>query len=139
MEEPLKEAIESGATGEETKQTNEDKSSNSNTNQPKDGQSILKQLFYIYHKHIIIGPYNHETIMEKYLSNEIIDTVWVKNVADGTTKGKWCKINLSSNATDEDNAALKETFPALYNFLIPEIKSKKLHNICNLLIFQKRH
>eukprot|EP01084_Bolivina_argentea_P171469 297068_1 len=90
--------------------------------------SICDELFYIYYKHKISGPCNHYDIIKKYISNEIEEEIWVKNVAsvDTEKEDKWYKVSLSNQGIEDANKKLKEKFPVLYDYLILKIKNKEV-------------
>ena len=64
--------------------------------------------------------------MPRYLTEEIEETMYIKNITDGQTDGNWCKVDLSSDQADDANKELQERFPELYNHLIPEIRTGKV-------------
>ena len=100
----------------------EESTENSNSKE----NDMMKQLFYMYYKHKITGPYNHYNIKEKFIAHEITDKIWVKNVDDADRSGEWYQIILSPDQTDDDNKELKDKFPDLYDNIIPDIRSKAI-------------
>ena len=88
-----------------------------------EGTELLKEAFYIYHKRKISGPHNHHDIFKLYFSSEISDTIWVKNVKLASEHGKWIKIDLTAKTS---NDIVKNTYPDLYNYLIPKLETRSI-------------
>eukprot|EP01083_Nonionella_stella_P137793 419262_1 len=89
----------------------------------------LKELFYIYYKHHISGPYNPKEIVQLYMTSKIEDEIYVKNIKNAEEKDEWYRVSLSKTPTKESiqiNNRFKEKFPALYAYLIPKIQSKAM-------------
>ena len=68
----------------------------------EENRIINEQLFFVYHKHTITGPFNHYEIWRRYIGNEFRSKIWVKEAIkpselESNTKKytKWVLINLS--------------------------------------------
>lgn len=85
-----------------------------------------EKLFFIYCEHKIYGPLNHSEIIKKFIRNEITTKIWIKNVKDADEKGNWCPVDLSADQEDKDNEKLQARFPKLYDYMIPQIRSRVL-------------
>ena len=119
------------------------------TKTTEDEIKCLKDLFYIYYKHKIMGPYRPDDIFKLYVAGKIEQDIFIKNAKDFAKEGEWYPVYLGSeedkdifrNSLKEKNEELKEQFPSLYDFLIPkltEIIQSELPQVCitiNILIY----
>ena len=110
-------------------------------NEIKADENVLKDLFYIYYKQTITGPYNHQQIFQLYVADKIKKTIWLKNAQYAQKQGelgKWCQCQISKRKdsdsfdierSNQGDGKLQDRFPELYHYLIPKIKYMNTHNL----------